>query len=1337
MAASITFTPKASLTDAPTNLKEAIDWVLRVTGKDGKALNKETECICGLAAAVTDLLQSVQLEYHGYQGDVKNGTTDSGANNGATEQQVIDHLNGLFSLVQGLGGTAVVRTYIDQLAQVLSALVGWSKIETCDKSNGKCGGDEKPHGQESCKYLKDVTRDDRSCDTCGCMKWDVADADNESKGHHLGRRCTRCSGGGSDCTCKDGEDQCAVGTECKCAKAGKCCKCCCNGRCGNCKRECSCIIEDGVVGRDECNRDSYMSAYPSRTVFMRESFTQSKRVDVKPYWKDLIDIPPGDNSYDTTASDRRHQCAQTLLGSVCLIWSGITYLYWTGKYHWSSPRWNNHILDGSGLDDGTLSQWLQALGFPRDMLNNSGPQNRLDKVIWDGLNDKLLLGFAVPSGLNTSGVANDHNGNTARNPFNMNYAGFVHTAHRDSFNEQAIVFKNDGSSTTDTNQHKIGAIFKLYILSCAYFTGLQKKSSTQSTAPRNPKTIRDILYWLSALPYSPAYPKILIHGKDRLKEVLKKPGETDSTNGETQLKFYQTGLKHPITVDEYNLFAHFQAVTQYCPLVLIGIQGGLKGTDKTLEPAIHALYANTECNFTYPTVSIQAYNQVVHYIRALFYQLYFLRKQCAVKVTCGGKWRECRYGSGVLGKDVVSWMCLGCNPMEHDRKGRVEKVKDGLDGVKEGADSVAAKVKALLEAIGEVVVQLGNAQEALEKKAENKAIEGVKGALEKAKKELEGAKGEEDDGVLTALYAKLEEEGVEWHGQEELVNAREKIKELTKNDNGGLLKGLLDKLDAAKGNDFDQAKNAGSSAIHKVQEILTPLKNGLEAAVKTDMKEELNGHQETLLDATRKIISIYTTAKCSACQDHSNKCGKTPKPTTCPTCHQPTTTGVPSPLQAFLEDRLPGFSCQEVVNDENDTPNYPPAASHLGHCNGSGQCCPLPMGFRNNFHKGSTSDSTGARLYGILYFFSNENMMQSCVYTLVRVTAALSATTPQVLGDVFGFFRGGVGNKERGKPQKGEETSCEHTKDPSTKGADDYFCGWCASGLREEVKKIEWIQKITGGDDYRESVGKALRDIKGSDSTATTTAYSSTGTTTTSLSALTKDSEYLSPLTGELYTAVSATFGNTYLSWVLYLSDALHWGLQSLSEAFQQIECRGCKGQCDPNKCRKGEHGSNGGGQCGCQSIVSCTGVLPVLYRHGFSYGNPFNLEGYQQKDGSKEGDYSIENTKTTKHCHEFLESLSKVLDDKQATSQDHPLTNLLSQVGQLQYDIRLPWIFALTMAWLVAVLYLAFGAIWPLDWTHMRSHWLRGGEHQWQCMWYKVMTGRKGVELVEYLGRK
>ncbi|EDO05097.1 variant erythrocyte surface antigen-1 alpha subunit [Babesia bovis T2Bo] len=1326
MAPASTFTPKASLTDAPTNLKEAIDWVLRVTGRDGKALNKDNgECICGLAAAVTDLLQSVELEYHGYQGDVKNGAD---ANKGPPKERVTECLNGLFSLVQGLGGAAVVRTYIDQLAQVLSALVGWSRIDKCD-DNGTCkvGAHGYQHGNKpECKYLKDV-EENKPCETCGCMKWNVPNPDNE--GTPLGRKCTRCSGGSAECKCSTSGGACTgPGKECQCALAGKCCKCCCNGRCTACKKECSCVVNDKNDDTKKLERhihkDSYQSAYGGLLSF--ESYVGgTNQAYRQPIWNDLSGILPGDKNIigllDGTASNRRHHCARILLGSVCLIWSGLTYMYWTGKWAKGSPRWNNHILDGSGLDDGTLSQWLQALGFPRGMINNSGPRNRWDAIIWDGFRGMLYLGFP-DTGNNSNAHGHDNNANTFRNPAGMNYAGYIHTVDRGAFCSKATVFNNGTTSITEENINKCGALYKLYILSCAYFTGLQKKRSTQSNTPTTPKTIREILYWLSALPYSTAYPLILKHGKDRLREVTQKPGDND--NETPTLAFHQTGRTHPITVHEFNLFAHFQAVTQYCPLVLIGIQGGIhsttKGTDSTKEPAIHSLYSNSHFSFTYPSVDIQAYNQVVHYIRALFYQLYFLRKQCAVKVAMGGKWRECRYGNGVLGKDAVSWMCLGCNPMDHDRKWRVGKVKEGLGKVVSKGKSEEEKAKALLEKIGEVVVQLGNAQEALEGK-KTEAIEKVKEELTEAKTKLEDAV--KKDGLTGKL-----------------AEATKKLEALT--NNGGGDKGALHILvDSGPGSlhqvataskeydkDYSSGKDRISAAISGVREVLELIKGWAKGEIekqktakenmKVVLRLEIPQEYTKLLNDIEDLISICTSPKCPGCTKHSEKCGRQPQSKYCDKCHQQYMDGFPSPLQAFLEDRLPGFSCDVVRNNDSEQP-YPPAASHLGHCNGSGQCCPLPMGFRGQFYSGSISDCTGKRLYGLLYFFSNGDMMQSCVYTLVRVTAALSATTPQVLGDVFGFFRGGVGEKEKGMNKSGREATCAHSKDPSKKEDEDYFCGWCASGLREEVKKIEWIpKKDDDGGKYRGSVGEALIKIKGDKDTGSPAPLSTAPTTPSNLSTLTKDSEYLSPLTGELYTAVSATFGNTYLSWVLYLSDALQWGLESLASEFKQIECRGCKGNCDPNKCKKGHHGDNGGGH----------------------YGNPFNLEGYHQKEEEK-GDYSIDNKGGKKLCHQFLDSLSAVIKQKENPSQQdqdqHPLTNLLSQVGKLQYDIRLPWIFVLTVAWLVAVLYLAFGAIWPLDWAHMRSHWLRGGAHQWQCMWYKVMTGRKGMELVEYFGRR
>ncbi|EDO07697.1 variant erythrocyte surface antigen-1 alpha subunit [Babesia bovis T2Bo] len=580
------------------------------------------------------------------------------------------------------------------------------------------------------------------------MKWKDPDQ-SSNEGHHLGRRCTKCmdSGGNAHtCSCITGGGTQCTAEKCKCALAGKCCKCCCKDKCSSgCageKAKCICIEQEDHQGTNNRGhriyKDTYQSAYGGIVSF--DSYVGgTKQAYRQPIWNDLNGTLLGGNTIldlrdKLTPSQRRHQCARILLGSVCLIWSSITYMYWTGKYHKSSPRWNNHILDGSGLDDGTLSQWLQALGFPKDMLNNHGPGNRWDAIIWDGLRDKLYLGFPdTGNGANVHGI--DDNANTFRQPAGMNYAGYIHTLDKGAFDKEGP-FKDGTDNGTDTNQDKRGALYKLHIVSCSYFTGLQKKTPPKAEN-RTPKTIREILYWLSALPYSQAYTKIMDHCKEKLDDIFK-----DSS--QQKLSFTFKPDARPFTVQQVDLYAHFQAVTQYCPLVLIGIQGGLgkstgntKGTDS---PAIHSLYANSQCSFTYPTVSIQAYNQVVHYIRALFYQLYFLRKQCEVKVAMGGKWRECRYGKDLVSKGVISWMCLGCNPMEHDRKCRVKEMGNKLNKLPLGSNgSDAGKLKDVLEKIGEVVVQLGNAQQALEGKDKD-AMKGVIKKLGEAKMALEGAK---------------------------------------------------------------------------------------------------------------------------------------------------------------------------------------------------------------------------------------------------------------------------------------------------------------------------------------------------------------------------------------------------------------------------------------------------------------------------------------------------------------------------------------------------------------------------------------------------------------------
>ncbi|EDO07634.1 variant erythrocyte surface antigen-1 beta subunit [Babesia bovis T2Bo] len=476
--------------------------------------------------------------------------------------------------------------------------------------------------------------------------------------------------GDKDVCCLKGTD--GIGRECKCPSGGATC---CNGGSGSSATPCHQCDKCGTSGKDGNNK-CYLSAYN------KENALWTKIVNGNTGKYPLVDIgsngvvgSASSSTVDTVrAAQDVHLLARIFLGSVCLIWSGLSQLgFLTGGSGGTEKRWSQSSLHEICGDSAGLGSFMAAMGYDLERLNGSGGPGKAGTFV-NGLLTKTVEWKDLSNGTNSSSVAEYY----------------------------SIIYKKAeeaGKSTSKTEQIcEQYPLLVLHILASGYFRAgsagakgvipapsapQPAKAASSDTkkddAPRKPRTIREILYWLSALPYSPAYKGLLGYGKERLERILKRPYGSSSTNNETQLKFYQDKRPHPITVDEYNLFAHFQAVTQYCPLVLIGIQGGLKGTDSTKEPAIHDLYANTECNFTYPTVPIQAYNQVVHYIRGLFYQLYFLRKQCAVKVAMGGKWRECRYGTNVVSKGVISWMCLGCDPMEHDRKSRVDKVKEGME----------------------------------------------------------------------------------------------------------------------------------------------------------------------------------------------------------------------------------------------------------------------------------------------------------------------------------------------------------------------------------------------------------------------------------------------------------------------------------------------------------------------------------------------------------------------------------------------------------------------------------------------------------------------------------
>nr|BAN65639.1 variant erythrocyte surface antigen-1, beta subunit [Babesia bovis] len=440
----------------------------------------------------------------------------------------------------------------------------------------------------------------------------------------------------------------------------------------------------------------------------------------------------------------------------------------------------------------------------------------------------------------------------------------------------------------------------------------------------------------------------------------------------------------------------------------------------------------------------------------------------------------------------------------------------------------------------------------------------------------------------------------------------------------------------------------------------------------------------------------------------------------------------------FLCDGIGSMACGKTVGSGVD--KYPPIEDHmncpkgvLGHFGGPPKHCPVPMGWQaeststssvNHFkdltkgtHKTENlsppaqadkypAHCTGNTLSHLLEYYCDPKQCHGSLVVLLRLLACITPTVPRTLGDLFGVYYYIVyigGNSSGGGGKKEVYQKLE-------KELRDVRLSMLGSGNDAVVKALEnWSDSGSGCTSGCKDTLRCLYGDKG------------TG----------QCSQYLCPLSGQQYGQLSPLMAGTYLSWLVYLIEGFRTGLEGLKDDYMKVDCKGdgCTGPAGAvgcgESCKAGSHGmpcSGGGsnGVCQCTSVVSCTGVLPVLYKYGFGYGNVTELH-------STKG--------THKKCHNFLGTLESVLKGEHLKKDSN--TGLHHEINQLIYTTRLPWIFVLTIAWLVAVLYLAFGAIWPLDWTHMRSHcrglFRKGSLSPWEIL---MVGKKKGRGILEFFGR-
>ncbi|CDR71832.1 hypothetical protein, conserved [Babesia bigemina] len=377
------------------------------------------------------------------------------------------------------------------------------------------------------------------------------------------------------------------------------------------------------------------------------------------------------------------------------------------------------------------------------------------------------------------------------------------------------------------------------------------------------------------------------------------------------------------------------------------------------------------------------------------------------------------------------------------------------------------------------------------------------------------------------------------------------------------------------------------------------------------------------------------------CKEHSSdksKCQPNCKAKYEPKC-QPK-----SPLQSYLSDCLSGHLPHVVTSIG--------CKSECATCPRSkpGMPCITPLGFRG--FSGSTR--RGRDICDVLdrwFKISNFNNL-----------FCLVLNTPKSLPDHFGFALSLASGLTARKP----------SYDDTIKTVGDTFK---AAMQNVSMKLYEDTSKLVGG----------ITDAYGSELSTHSKCEDHHLVSLTRYGTCDEEGLYSAPFLYSLSTDYCdyrrKKHAGTYLSWAVYLPWDFWKYLKSLYEEFCNIKCQnwGCRPCLHGTTCKAGEHGIIDT-SCKCSSVVNCRGVLPTLYKYGFTFANAANLSADK------------------KTCFYLHTQLNNVIKSKY-------FTNLFEECDNFLYYIRFPFMTLTLALWLLTLLYLLHIMVIRLDLLHIKSH--------------------------------
>ncbi|GIX62997.1 uncharacterized protein BcabD6B2_24320 [Babesia caballi] len=414
-----------------------------------------------------------------------------------------------------------------------------------------------------------------------------------------------------------------------------------------------------------------------------------------------------------------------------------------------------------------------------------------------------------------------------------------------------------------------------------------------------------------------------------------------------------------------------------------------------------------------------------------------------------------------------------------------------------------------------------------------------------------------------------------------------------------------------------------------------------------------------------------------------------------------------SPLQAFLTDKLKGFS--------RGHPSEP--SSHLATC--SGVLCHVPMGFTGKLR---TDAGGGLNIaYALNPFCGSPS---DPLRQLSEKLGCLTKRTPSTLGDLLGFIWHLNGQLFKSRPRMDELAKMLvesvkkhrtpnnvpnfilHILDEMGKNASSISGPYEPTGLSRSLEAMaptipflyhlfmtkerntlpgvlfdltKHRHKREAGERGKYNVvhkshsgSSPISGHRCSEPSGLWSIFQSLnvkpGNGNTDTYETCRNSQcggYLSPLTHTYGATYSPNFASTYLSWVVYLVEVFNERLHGLLVEFNDINCKDCGPHCS---CTKGQHGTT---NCSCHSVVSCAGVLPVLYGHGFNFTNAYTLKGVTHG-----------NDPMKRPCQNFDSALSNIL------KAGAPLHTLLTVIDDFLYMFRVYFFYNLSSFWIMYTSY-------------------------------------------------